>query len=89
MILRGQNWREDRVWFHDVADRLCSLPANWTSTVAEDPFNVVAAGGAVFRVEGDIVILTNLNGICDRQCYALRARGEEKRRQETDGWSSG
>ena len=50
-MLRAQNWREDRVWFHDGADRLRSLPADWTNAVAEDPFNVVAAGRAAFRVE--------------------------------------
>jgi hypothetical protein len=50
-MLRAQNWREDRVWFHDAADRLRSLPANWTSVVAEDPFNVVAAGRALCRAE--------------------------------------
>ncbi len=61
MILRAQNWREDRVWFHDVADRLRSLPANWTSTVAEDPFNVVAAGRAAFRV-GELLELVRLIG---------------------------
>ena len=61
MVLRAQNWREDRVWFHDVADRLRSLPASWTSTVAEDPFNVVAAGRAAFRVE-ELLELVRLIG---------------------------
>ncbi len=50
-MLRAQNWREDRVWFHDVAERLRSLPADWTNVVAEDAFNVVAGGRAAFRVE--------------------------------------
>jgi hypothetical protein len=50
-MLRAQNWREDRVWFHDITERLRSLPADWTSAVAADPFNVVAAGRAAFRVE--------------------------------------
>ena len=61
LMLRAQNWREDRVWFHDVADRLRSLPADWTSTVAEDPFNVVAAGRAAFRV-GELLELVRLIG---------------------------
>jgi isopentenyldiphosphate isomerase len=60
-MLRAQNWREDRVWFHDVADRRRSLPANWTSTVAEDPFNVVATGRAAFRV-GELLELVRLIG---------------------------
>ena len=49
--MRGQNWREDRAWFRDGAGGLRSLPANWTDLVAEDPFNVVAAGRAAFRVQ--------------------------------------
>jgi len=51
LVLHAQNWHEDRVWFHDANDRLRALPANWTSVVGEDPFNVVAGGRALFRVE--------------------------------------
>jgi hypothetical protein len=58
-VLRAQNWREDRVWFHDTADRLRSLPADWTSAVAEDSFNVVAAGRAALRV-GELLELVRL-----------------------------
>ncbi len=49
--MRGKNWREDRASFHDAAGCLRSVPANWTDLVAEDPFNVVAAGRAAFRVQ--------------------------------------
>lgn len=49
LVMRGQNWREDRAWLHDRAGRLRSLPAIWTDLVAEDPFNVVAAGRAALR----------------------------------------
>ena len=42
LVMRGQNWREDRAWFHDRAGRLRSLPASWTDLVADHPFNVVA-----------------------------------------------
>jgi hypothetical protein len=52
---------EYRVWFHDVADRLCLLPADWTSAVAEDPFHVIAAGRAAFRVE-ELLELVRLIG---------------------------
>src|SRR5580658_3739051 len=51
LVLHAQNWHEDRVWFHDANGRLRALPASWTSVVGEDPFNVVAAGRALFRVE--------------------------------------
>ena len=60
-MFRAQNWREDRVWFHDAAQRLRSLPADWTSVVAEDPFNVVAAGRAAFRVD-ELLELVRLIG---------------------------
>ena len=49
LVMRGQNWREDRAWFHDESGRLRSVPANWTDLVADDAFNVVAAGRAAFR----------------------------------------
>ena len=49
------------MWFHDAAGRLRSLPADWTSIVAEDPFNVVAAGRAAFRVE-ELLELARLIG---------------------------
>jgi len=61
LVLHAQNWREDRVWFHDAAGRLRSLPADWTSVVAEDPFNVVSAGRAAFRVE-ELLELARLIG---------------------------
>lgn len=65
MILRAQNWREDRVWFHDVADRLRSLPADWTSAVAEDPFNVVCRSDvepAVARLDRSTHPLLRIHG---------------------------
>lgn len=49
LVMQAQNWREDRAWFHDRAGRLRSLPAGWTDLVADDPFNVVAAGRAALR----------------------------------------
>ena len=51
LVMRGQNWREDRARFHDGAGRLRSVPAVWTSLVAEDPFNVVAAERSALRLQ--------------------------------------
>jgi uncharacterized protein DUF5372 len=51
-VKRRRNWRQDRVYIHDDAGKLVSLPAEWTDVVAEDPFVVVAAGGSPFHVEG-------------------------------------
>jgi hypothetical protein len=50
-VKRRRNWRQDRVYIHDDAGKLVSLPAEWTDVVAEDPFVVVAAGRSPFRVE--------------------------------------
>jgi hypothetical protein len=61
LVIRGQNWREDRAWFHDGTGRLRSLPANWTDLVADDAFNVVAAGRAAFRTQ-ELLELAHLIG---------------------------
>jgi len=59
LVMRAQNWREDRAWFHDRSGRLRSVPAFWTDLVAEDPFNVVAAGRAALRLQ-DLLELAGL-----------------------------
>ena len=52
-------WGEHRVFFYDGEGRLRSLPVTWTSVVGADPFAVVAAGRAHFRVE-DLLALVDL-----------------------------
>ena len=59
--MRGQNWHEDRAWFHDDTGHLRSVPANWTDLVADDPFNVVAEGRAALRTE-ELLELAQLIG---------------------------
>jgi hypothetical protein len=61
LVMRGQNWREDRAWFHDGTGRLRSVPAYWTDLVADDAFNVVAAGRAAFRTQ-ELLELVHLIG---------------------------
>lgn len=51
MVIVRCNWGEDRVYFHNAEGGLSSLPARWTSVVAEDPFVTIAAGRSHFRVE--------------------------------------
>lgn len=58
MIFR-RNWGEDRVYFYDAEGRLISLPAQWTSVVADDPFVAIATGRSHFRVE-DLLKLVRL-----------------------------
>ena len=43
-------WSQDRVFYIDETDLVRSLPASWTSAVAEDPYVVVSAGRSHFRV---------------------------------------
>lgn len=59
--LRGQcfelvewrsNWGEERVYYQDADGRLKSLPTQWTSLGAADPFILIAAGRAHFHVAG-------------------------------------
>jgi len=45
-----QNWGEDRVWFHDNAGSLRSVPTSWTDAAPMNVFVVVAAGRSLFRV---------------------------------------
>jgi hypothetical protein len=59
LIHYRQFWGEDRVVYVDERGEACSLPARWTSAVAEDPAVVVAAGRSHFRV-ADLVELVKL-----------------------------
>jgi hypothetical protein len=43
-------WGEARVYFYDDRNRLCSMPAAWTSVGPIDPFVKVSAGRSPFRV---------------------------------------
>jgi hypothetical protein len=45
-----RNWAEERVYYHNEAGDLCSLPLMWTSLGRIDPFVSLAAGRSVFRV---------------------------------------
>ena len=49
----------ERAHFYDNHGRLESVPIAWTNLAAEDPFAVVSAGRAYFRVE-DLLRLSAL-----------------------------
>jgi hypothetical protein len=51
LVMHRRCWGEDRVYYNDGKGQLNSLPASWTSAVAEDPFVVAAAGRSYFQVE--------------------------------------
>ena len=52
-------WGEPRAYFHDDADRLCSLPAAWTSVGSPDPTVEMGAGRSPFRAD-DLLDLAEL-----------------------------
>ena len=59
LVTYRHNWGEDRAYFHDDEGRLRSVPAEWTSLGADDPFVVVAAGRTAFRAT-DLLELASL-----------------------------
>jgi hypothetical protein len=54
-----RDWSGQRVYFHDESGCLTSMPAEWTSVVPPDAFQVIGAGRAQFRVD-DLVLLVKL-----------------------------
>jgi hypothetical protein len=53
------NWGEDRIYFHDRAGKLRSVPAQWTSVIGEDPVVVVGKRSSHIRAD-DLVELAAL-----------------------------
>ena len=51
LVAQGREWGEERVYYRDRNGRMRFLPARWTNLAAPDPFVVMAAGRAWFRVE--------------------------------------
>jgi hypothetical protein len=58
-VQHRHQWGEDRVLYRDCDGHMASMPAQWTSVVAEDPFVVVSAGRSRFRAS-DLVGLAAL-----------------------------
>jgi hypothetical protein len=57
------NWADDRVYVRTPSGEVLRLPLSWTSLAPADPFVIVAAGRAHFRVEdlrGLVVIVEAL-----------------------------
>lgn len=59
MLAHKHNWGEERVTFQDGSGRLRSIPASWTDVDAPDPYIVVSAGRALFRLQ-DLLLLADL-----------------------------
>ena len=52
-------WGEAHVYFYNDYNRLCSMPAGWTSVGPVDPFVEISAGRSPFRM----VDLLELSGM--------------------------
>ena len=59
LVVRKNNWAEDRVFFFDDDGQIRSLPAGWTDVDPAEPFDVVAAARALFRT-ADLLALADL-----------------------------
>lgn len=55
-------WSEDRIVYVDETGEARSLPARWTSAVAEDPAVVVSAGRAHLRVADLLELAKRIRG---------------------------
>ena len=68
LVDRRRTWGEDRVYYQDGGE-LKRMPAEWTSAAVADPFVVVSAGRALFRVDD----LLELRRMIEREREAPRA----------------
>jgi hypothetical protein len=58
LVAQAREWGEDCVYYRDPKGRMRFLPARWTSMSMPDPFLLVAAGRAYFRLE-DLIRLND------------------------------
>ena len=63
LVVRKNNWAEDRVFFFVDDDALTSVPAGWTDVDPPDPFDVVSAGRSPFRVADLLALAFLLDGV--------------------------
>jgi len=56
-------WGEERVFYLDEERDVRSLPARWTSAVADDPWIVIASGRTMFRVDDLLELVLLIQGI--------------------------
>jgi len=63
LVVRQNNWGEDRVFYYDPDRRLKSFPTNITDLFPVDAFTRISAGRSVFRVDD----LLELRELLDRE----------------------
>ena len=63
LVVRKNNWAEDRVFFFDDDGQFRSVAASWTDVDPGDPFVVVADGRSPFRVDDLVSLATLIDGL--------------------------
>jgi hypothetical protein len=63
LVVRKNNWAEDRVFFFNDDGQLVSIPAGFTDVDPPDPFVAVSAGRSAFRVEDLLELARLLEGL--------------------------
>ena len=71
LVTYRNTWFEERVYFYDAEGNHLHLPARWTDVFDPDPFVVISAGRARFRL-ADLVELRRL--LNDLDALSLRER---------------
>ena len=59
LVTFRQNWGEERVYFYDDSGRLSTVPIQWTTLAAPDPFVELSGGRSDFRIS-DLLELVDL-----------------------------
>ena len=63
LVVRKNNWAEDRVFVFVDDGALTSIPAGFTDVDPPDPFDFVSAGRSAFRVTDLLALASLLEGI--------------------------
>ena len=63
LVTFRQNWGEERVYFYDDNGRLSTVPLQWTTFAALDPFVELSGGRSAFRVRDLLELVELLTGL--------------------------
>lgn len=66
LVTCRQNWGEQRVYFHHEDGRLMSVPLQWTTLAAVDPFVELAGGRSAFRIDNLLELRALLAAVGER-----------------------
>jgi hypothetical protein len=66
LLRRGHAWGDHRIWFHNEAGKLISLPETWTSLVPVDPLVTLSQGRAYARVPDLLELAQMVTDLSDK-----------------------